>query len=159
MFLYKISKSVYTEALKLMSVIYYTNFLKQLEIGKEQEQEAINRITRNYHVQLVEQLNNSDYDFKTSDGKTYEVKFDQKSTITNNFFIEYHGFAKKTGIDITRAKYYIITDGTNYYKLRTRHIKTLIKNNKYFSYTMNDISKTKGWLIPKKDIIELSTIL
>jgi hypothetical protein len=135
---------------------YHISFLEKLAEGKIYEQIAIDKITKKYDVELIEWLDNSDYDFKTSDGKTYEVKADLKSAKTTNFFIEYRGFEKPTGISITKATYYIITDGKHYYKIKTKKIRGLLDDNKYSSFTLNDISNTKGWIVPKVDIINLA---
>jgi len=138
---------------------YRKRFNDKLKLGQEYEELAIQKIKLKYNVALVKRKDDNTYDFKTSDRKTYEVKADLKSATSKNFFIEYEGFGKPTGIDVTKAKYYILTDGSSYYMIRTKLLKELTINNSYYRYTMNDISLTRGYIIPKSDIIELSELL
>jgi len=139
---------------------YYQNFQYINDtIGRPHEDIAISKILNKYNVQLVERRDDNKYDFQTSDGNTYEVKADLKSRTTKNFYIEYEGFKLPTGINVTKAKYHIITDGTNYYKIRTSKMLKLIEANDYTVKTIQDSSNTKGWLVPKTDIIQLSRIL
>ena len=138
---------------------YRQQFRQKLKLGQKYEEIAIEKIIDKYNVELVKRQEDNKYDFKTSDGKTYEVKADLRSATSKNFFIEHEGFGQPTGIDITKAKYHIITDGNSYHMIRTKLLKQLIRNNNYYSYTMNDISFTKGYIIPKGSIIELSELL
>lgn len=138
---------------------YKEQFKQKLKIGQKYEEIAIKKIVDKYNVELVKRQEDNKYDFKTSDRKTYEVKADLRSATSKNFFIEYEGFGKPTGIDITKARYHILTDGDSYHMIRTRLLKELIRNNNYYSFTMNDISHTKGYIIPKGSIIELSELL
>ena len=134
-------------------------FRQKLKLGQKYEEIAIEKIIDKYNVELVKRQEDNKYDFNTSDGKTYEVKADLRNATSKNFFIEHEGFGQPTGIDITKAKYHITTDGSSYHIIKTKLLKQLIRNNNYYSYTMNDISFTKGYLIPKGSIIELPEVL
>jgi hypothetical protein len=70
------------------------------------------------------------YDAEIGDGKKIirvEIKTDHRSSETGNFFIEYSGYGKPTGIAITDAHYYVINDTVNYYMISVRRLLALIK--------------------------------
>lgn len=139
-----------------------TNYHQKLLIGRKYEEIAQEMIKTLYtteitEIQTDENYKYVNYDFKTSDGTTYEIKADLLSTRTNNFFIEYKNLKCLTGITTTKAKYHIITNGTHYYLIKTRKIKELIFLNKYRTGVTTD--GTHGYLIPCHDIIEKSIIL
>lgn len=137
---------------------------KQLKaIGDMYEKESRDKITKKYYVDIIEiqtddNYKNVLYDFKTSDDITYEVKADIMSQTTNNFFIEYEGYDKPSGLTITKADKHILISGDEYYLIDTIQIKQLIKNNKYKA-VMTQNKSTKGYLIPKNDIMKYSQIL
>ena len=105
-----------------------------------------------------------------------EVKTDHKSTTTGNFFIEFKQYELPSGIAITDSDFYIINDGTNYYLIETYKIKQIIKHLedlgsikkiKHFLYIDGELIKdsknkpyiTEGFIIPKKILIDESTLL
>ena len=59
-----------------------------------------------------------------SDNKIYEVKTDEASLRTNNYFIEFVGYGKSSGIATTEAEYYILTDTKIYYLINVE-LKTI----------------------------------
>jgi len=133
-------------------------FQNTLAYGKLWEDKFKTCIKELYDVEVIEEQTSDNYttmhyDFKTSDGKTYEVKADRKSTQTGNFFIEYEGNNKPSGLSITKAKTHVFTDEAFFYVIRTRKLKELLKTNTYnegFVYQ----SKTKGFLVPRPDIMQ-----
>ncbi len=136
----------------------HRTFPTTLAYGQLWEEKAQACIKELYGVEVIEEQTSDNYltmhyDFKTSDGKTYEVKADRKSTQTGNFFIEYEGNNKPTGISITKAKTHILTDEAFFYVIRTRKIKELLKNNKYDEGYVYK-SKTKGFLVPRPDMMQ-----
>jgi hypothetical protein len=123
----------------------YTLFKEKLIIGQHFEllaqKQLINYYNGKYNV--TETCNDADYDFKLSNGKYYEVKYDNKACTTGNIFIETVQFNKPSGIDITKADYYIIAlNSTNYFntdkylflKIRTSKLRKLIKKELYDKY-------------------------
>jgi hypothetical protein len=85
----------------------------------------------------------STFNFQLSNGKYYEVKYDNKASTTGNIFIENVQFNKPSGIDITKADYYIIVlNSTNYFniekylflKFGTSKLRKLIKKELYYKY-------------------------
>ena len=104
------------------------------EIASELMLEWLNRgADTKYKVTLKQDSTNykhTHFDFEVSNGvRTYsfEVKADARSLTTNNFFIEFEDFNKPSGIQITRAKFHIITNTKRYFCIRTKRIKQLIQ--------------------------------
>ena len=58
----------------------------EYKMGFEYEKIAQNIIKKYEKVDIIETCNNSDYDFKDSNGITYEVKNDSLSIKTKHFF-------------------------------------------------------------------------
>jgi len=138
------------------------NYQIQLLIGRKYEEEAQEIIKTLFKTEIIEIQTDENYkdvlyDFKTSDGTTYEIKADLLSNKTGNFFIEFQNSNYYTGITTTKAKYHIITNGTIYYLIKTRKIKQLILFNQYRTGMTEDGSI--GYLIPTSHIIEKSEIL
>ena len=90
-----------------------------MERFKPYEIEAAKRIIKLNNVEVKKWCNNYKYDFKTSDNLKYEVKTESMSLKTGNFYTEFYGYGKETGITTTKAIFYIISDTINYYLLET----------------------------------------
>ena len=86
----------------------------------------------------------------------YEVKADHKAIKTGNFFIEYLGYNKPSGIAITKANYYILTDIKYYFMINIDKLKLLCKG-KYSVKTPDNSSI--GFLVSRYDIIKNSVII
>jgi hypothetical protein len=118
----------------------YNLFKEKLLIGQHFELLAQKQLIA-YHngkYDVIETCNDATFDFQLSNGKYYEVKFDNKASTTGNIFIENVQFNKPSGIDVTKANYYIIVlNSTNYFniekylflKIRTRSLRKLIKKS------------------------------
>jgi hypothetical protein len=135
-----------------------TFFFENLEKFKPYEIEAAKRIIKLNNVEVKKWCNNYKYDFKTSDNLKYEVKTEPMSLKTGNFFIEFYGYGKKTGITITKANFYIISDTINYYLINVNVLKEIIDNNKFPMQKTRD-KTTIGYLVSKNIIIENSIII
>ena len=129
-----------------------------MERFKPYEIEAAKRIIKLNSVEVKKWCNNYKYDFKTSDNLKYEVKTEPMSLKTNNFFIEFYGYGKKTGISISKANFYIISDTINYYLINVNVLKEIIDNNKFPMQKTRD-KTTIGYLVSKNIIIENSIII
>jgi len=134
-------------------------FKELLKLGQEYEDKCKALICKLNNVSIIEEQTKNNYkymhyDFKTSDNITYEIKADFMSEKTNNFFIEYEGYNKPSGILITEAYFHILINGNNFYKIDTSIIKDMIKKGKYRAVLSNTF--TKGFLIPINDIIKCS---
>ena len=93
----------------------YQQFIENLEKFQPYEVEAAQRIEKLNTVKVINFNNDNKYDFMTSDNLKYEVKTEPTSLKTCNFFIEFLGYNKPSGITTTEADYYIISDTINYY--------------------------------------------
>lgn len=136
------------------------SFKEKLKMGQLYEQKAQDKIKNLFKVSIITEQNETNYknvfyDFMTSDMISYEVKADLMSSKTNNFFIEYRGYNKKSGISITTATNHILINNDKYYLILTSKIKELIKTNSYKKVSTKDGS-TFGVLININDIIKFS---
>ena len=129
-----------------------------MERFKPYEIEAAKRIIKLNSVEVKKWCNNYKYDFKTSDNLKYEVKTEPMSLKTGNFFIEFYGYGKETGITTTKANFYIISDTINYYLINVNVLKEIIDNNKFPMQKTRD-KTTIGYLVSKNIIIENSIII
>ena len=130
---------------------FYEKFVKPYQ---KYEEEAAERIKKHLNVEIVKFNNNNEYDFVDSNEIKYEVKYDGLSNTSNNFFIEFLGYGKPSGIKVTQAKYYIITDGNLYLLILTKKLKKLIKNCP-IKFTKDGL--TAGYIISKNIIIANGT--
>ena len=106
----------------------YHQFLKNLEANKIYETIALERICDLNNVSLLNTCDTSAYDFKTSDNITYEVKCDHMVLNTGNFYIEFCGYGKPSGISISQAQYHILTDKKYYFLISTDKLRALTEN-------------------------------
>ena len=67
------------------------------------------------------------------------------------------GYSKPSGISVTQAKYYIITDAENYYLIETETLKELCNIHGTLKTTGN--KSTIGYVISKNIIIQNSKII
>ena len=114
---------------------YREYFEDQLKKGIVVEKEAQKHIIKykkdkyNKVYTLHTERNDGEYDFEiieplTKNKISYEVKADKRSQTSSIFFIEYNnGFGKPSGIEITRADYYIMTDEIKYSLIATNTLK------------------------------------
>lgn len=103
----------------------YENFLIKLKKYQPYEELASEKICLLNSVSVLNTCNTYKYDFETSDGIKYEVKADEMSLRTNNFFIEFIGYGKPSGITTTEAKFYILTDTKIYYLIDVDELKKI----------------------------------
>lgn len=132
-------------------------FYYNLEKYKPYEIEASRRIKNKYNIDIKSFCDNNKYDFITTDDIKYEVKTDEASKKTNNFFIEFSGYKKPSGIATTESNYYILSNTVDYYLIETGKLKELIKNNT-FKIVKVKTNDTYGYLI-NKNIIILNSII
>ena len=143
------------------------NFYHLLELGEHYEQLTQETFFKKFkNKRLITNCNNFKYDFKVITTKTekitkYEVKTDFKVQYTNNLFIEYLQSNKPSGIQTTKAKYYIFccidddkTEILEFIVISVKNIKEMITYNRY-----NSIYKTfnySGYIFDKDIIISNS---
>ena len=133
------------------------NFKNDIIIGEEKELEILN---------IVGHFDNNAYkmegEFKPYDivapklKKTFEVKYDIGSKKTTNFFIEYECNGKPSGLQSTKADYWVICDekGNNF--IKTEKLKEIVKSKgyKWKGIPVGGVSEVKAFLIRKKFIRE-----
>ena len=140
-------------------------FLKLRDENKIYEHESSKIICNKYGVTTTNFNDDYKYDFKTSDGLTYEVKADKSSLKYPNFFIEFLQNDKASGIETTQADYYIITNTKQYYLISVDDIKSIIKDqliNNEFSikgFTSSVGGTTSGYAIKQHIIIDKSILI
>lgn len=134
----------------------YEFFLKQLIKYKPFEEISSNKICILNNVSILNYNNDNKYDFETSDEKKYEVKADEMSLKTNNFFIEFIGYGKASGVSVSEADYYILTDTNIYYLIDIEILKKIIIDKPIL--TTKDKS-TYGYIVKRSVISENSIII
>jgi len=129
----------------------YLDFKNCLKIGKIFEKKAQHKIVEyyknKYHVE--HENDNYEYDFKLSNGKYYEVKYCSLSNGYSTIFLETVAFNKPSGINKTKANYYIFVincqDGLLFLKIKVKNLIKIITKNLYCKY-FKDIKK-EGYVI------------
>lgn len=116
-----------------MSDYYHTTFLPQLKIGTQYEIYIEHKVIPKkypnwYSLTRVKNCPFFDYivTLQNKEEIKIEIKFDQKFTKTNNFFLEYESFYKKSGISITQADFYIIGNYKLCYIIPVDFLKDII---------------------------------
>ena len=90
-----------------------------------------------------------EYDFKLSNGKTYQIKYNSLTNGYNTIFLETMAFGKPSGINKTKANYYIFVinykDGLLFLKIKTKNLIKIIKKSLFSRYFKDD--KKQGYVI------------
>ena len=131
----------------------YQQFLINLQKYKPYEFIAQGRICSLFNTEILNVCCNKDYDFETTQKIKYELKTDEKSLTTGNFYIEYQGYNKLSGITTTKADYYILSNTKEYYLIDVGILRALTKNKP--TRATKDGS-TLGYIINKNLIIKHS---
>ena len=139
-------------------------YIDKLAFGRNYEIICQDKIKNKNNVSIVMEQNaenykNVNYDFMTSDLITYEVKADEMSLNTNNFFIEFKKGNMLTGILTSDATFHIITNTKKYYLIETAEIRKLVFQNRIKYKQGRTKDNTVGFLVPTCDIIELSEVI
>jgi hypothetical protein len=137
----------------------YQNFWKQLKVGQQFEAIAHEKIRNLYNnsIKKITTNNTSAYDFKIfPSNETFEVKADLLAIKTGHFFIETYGYGKPSGISISDAKFYIITDTKYYFLIQTDKLKELMIDCQIMK-TRDE--KTLGFLINRFDLVKNSKLI
>jgi len=155
------------------------NFGKDLPVGEIGEESVKKFLTENYGASFIgksegKELKYWDIKFKFPNKSevTYEVKNDvfivpekklpngfvARGFDTGNIFIEFESRGKDTGINVTKADWWV---NTFYYLneiwfIKVSDLKKLIKENdfKQTEQSGDDGSNTRGYLIPRKQFKE-----
>ena len=98
---------------------------------------------------------------KIIEGKKIEVKTDRITQRSTNVFVEFESRGKESGINITTAHYWVYCLWTEKFKeqtyifIPTRRLKKLIKEKEYRISNGGDNWTSKGYLVPKEDLLDL----
>ena len=134
----------------------YKQFLIDHEKNKIYETIAAERICELNNVSVLNTSDNADYDFQTSDNLTYEIKADHLVLKTGNFFIEFYGYGRPSGISISLSNYYILTDTLYFFLIPTDKLKQLVENCE-IKHTAN--GSTSGYIINRYFIVKNSVCI
>lgn len=89
----------------------HSNFKRDYELGSKYEKLAPNHIDAFDEIKWAPQCQFFDYDFKVRRGDvwtSYEVKVDRRARITGNLYIEYKCNNLPSGIEKSKADFYIV---------------------------------------------------
>ena len=98
---------------------------------------------------------------KIIESKQIEVKTDKICQRTGNIFVEFESRGKESGINTTTANYWVYCLWTDKFKeqtyvfIPTRRLKKLIKEKEYRISNGGDNWTSKGYLVPKEDLLDL----
>lgn len=129
-------------------------FKRDLKRGQKIEDVVLARIKNKYPKAYIEEGYKKEWDiFIPELNLGVEVKFDEKSKLTGNIFIEINFNGKASGISTTKAGYWVIYDGKEYNWFTTDNIHKCLMENKGLkrSKTINVEGKDLiGFLVPKE---------
>ena len=95
------------------------------------------------------------------ESKEIELKTDAKCHETGNVFVEFESRGKPSGIENTTAKFWVFCLHSDKFKeqtfvfIPTRRLKKLINTYHYVVKKGGDNWTSKGYLIPKEDLLTL----
>ncbi len=98
---------------------------------------------------------------KILESKQIEIKTDRITQRTGNVFVEFESRGKESGILKTTALYWVFCIWTDKFKeqtyifIPTRRLKKLIKIKDYKISKGGDNWTSKGYLVPKQDLLAL----
>ncbi len=135
-----------------------TNWDGQLATGEENEQEFLvlllqidpdaKKISGNYKY--------ADFKLPNYQDCTVEIKKDYKSHYTGNFYFEYNCFGKPSGLAVTTAELWVMTDREYFYLFDTEKLKNFMRVNWQYLRKMQggDNNASKGIVFKKTEIAQ-----
>ena len=126
-------------------------FLIDLKRGKIEEKKVFNYYKKYYsNAQHIEGYEKK-YDIIIPEKFSIEVKLDERSKISGNYFIEAFYENSPSGINVTTAKLWVISNGEKYLFVNTKEIKNAVKNLQLKTVVLHG-KEVKFYLV-KKDIL------
>ena len=134
----------------------YEEFTKCLKIGQIFEKKAQAKLIE-YHKNKYKLLHENDtfeYDFLLSNGKYYEVKYCSMINCNNTIFLETISNNKPSGINTTKANYYIFVIKQKsknifinnvsllFIKIKVKHLIKIIEKNLFCNYYKDDLKQS-----------------
>jgi len=98
---------------------------------------------------------------KIVESKQLEINTDKICQRTGNVFVEFESRGKDSGLATTTAVYWVyclwseVRKEQTYVFIPTRRLKKLIKQGNYKEMRGGDNWTSKGYLIPKEDLLKL----
>ena len=140
------------------------DFRKDFPIARKTEAQIARHLCEKQNMKFLGECNNSDYDIKmlTPNGKeiTIEIKEDFSCARTGNVGVEYECRGRASGIEVSKADFYIYKvhqpDGKKgVYVIQTPKLKQMIADELYFRTVVGGDpgSNSKNYLF-KLDVIK-----
>jgi hypothetical protein len=117
------------------------DFRKDFPIARKTEAQIAQYLSEKQNMKFLGECNNSDYDIRmeTPSGKkiTIEIKEDFSCARTGNVGVEYECRGRASGIEVSKADFYIYKvhqpDGKKgVYVIQTPQLKRMIEDKEYF---------------------------
>ena len=103
------------------------NFNKDLDLGELAEMYVTDVLTAHFKEEVERDASGGKlWDLKSKSGKTFEVKYDKRSSITGKMAIEYNYNEKPSGIKTTKADYWVYVLGGEVWIAHTQAILQLL---------------------------------
>jgi len=129
------------------------DFQKDFIFGQTYERIIAGQLEKLLNMKLDHFNDNNLYDIMMEDLTTYEIKVDRNFKRYNTFFIEFQCNSKPSGINTSESDYYVLTDESLFYVMKTNLLKNLVKINNYAIRCCNNTSY--GYIVPLDEIINI----
>lgn len=150
----------------ILVIIFYGDivivmFIEDLKLGKEYELKALKLFKyKSYvHSEGINKLYDLEIDTIDDEKVFVEVKSDRLAIKTGNVVIEYECNKKSSGINATKADYYVyFVIGSNIvYKIKTKTLKEICKDCRIVMG--GDGYRSKMYIVPMKNLDNYKYIL
>jgi len=141
------------------------DFDTDFKIARKTEKQIARFLAEKHGLAFVDECNNSDYDIRMRFPKgrevTIEIKEDFSCARTGNIGVEFESWGRVTGIEISKADYYLYKihkpDGTiGVYIIKTELLKQMIADKLYHRVVVGgDVgSNSKNYLFKLQVVVE-----
>ena len=137
-----------------MTMTPNNQFLTDLERGKKEEMKVFEHFKKSYPDTKIVNGYKKEFDIEIPEKFCVEVKFDERSINTGNYFIEAFYENSPSGINSTSAKLWVISNGKQYLFVNTKEIKNCIKEWNLKLRTAILFGKEVKFYLIKKHLLE-----
>jgi len=137
-----------------MTMTPNNQFLTDLERGKKEEIKVFEHFKKSYPDTKIVNGYKKEFDIEIPEKFCVEVKFDERSINTGNYFIEAFYENSPSGINSTTAKLWVISNGKQYLFVNTKEIKNCIKEWNLKLRTAILFGKVVKFYLIKKHLLE-----
>jgi hypothetical protein len=145
-----------------MTMTPNNQFLADLERGQTEEKKVYNYYKKLYpmvnHISGYEKKYDILIENNVEEKFSVEVKFDERSISTGNYFIEAYYENSPSGINATTAKLWVISNGEKYLFVNVKDIKKIVKT-KHIKTTILFGKKVDFYLIKKYELEEFGKFI